>query len=166
METETGDKYPCGMGEDFIDNAKVYGFGPALRHDWERTKETLRNSNLGFYSGLLGAYLAATVALNVAVTPFVLGMNGLERAIGAEKRERIATLLDKGIYEGHSVKICWGKFKTDNNEVVTLTDGPDIPTGKLFSNTELCWAKKGDSYKVESLEGPISNKVLNIKKIK
>ncbi len=124
------------------------------------------SGNLGFLGSVAGAYLAATLALNIITTPILAGFNGLERAVGAERKQTTATLLEKGVYEWHGINICWGKFKTDSGEVNTLTDSADILTGKFLPNTKLCKARIGDSYRVNSLEGPISNKVLNLQKIK
>jgi len=133
-------------------------FKEKLKIDVERAKDGL---GCAFVLGSL--YLGLTIAVNLVALPVAIGFNGLERLVGAEKKQSTVTLVDKGstnLYNGGPVY--WGTFEEENGKRTTLYDGIDILSGKLFSNTKIPRAKVGKSYELTSLEGPISNTVIDL----
>jgi hypothetical protein len=124
----------------------------------ERTKD-----RLGCVLGLGAFYLGLTIAVNAVAFPFAIGFNGLERLIGADKKQTTAILVDKGYTDLHSWgRIYWGIFEKENGEKTTLYDNFDILSGKFSVNTKLPKAEVGESYELTSLEGPMSNKVIDL----
>src|SRR3989344_4213486 len=118
--------------------------------------------------GVLGmVYLGATLAVNTIAMPIILGVNGLERLVGGEEQHRTATLVQKGVYPLlNGGEIAYGKFRADDGQEVILTDVCDFPSYKFLPNGKIPRADIGNRYDVTSLEGPISNKVIDLKEAK
>ena len=124
----------------------------------ESIKDSLGNTLL-----IGSLYLGLTLAVNAIALPVAVGFNSLERLVGADKKQTTAALVDKGYTKLHSGNmVYWGIFEKENGEKTKLYDNFDILSGKLSANTELPKAEIGKSYELTSLEGPISNKILNL----
>ncbi|MEK6898884.1 MAG: hypothetical protein AABW79_02185 [Nanoarchaeota archaeon] len=114
----------------------------------------------------LGAlYLGATLALNAVALPIIAAYNGLERVVGAQERQGTARLIDRGSWPmENGGSIGWGKFAYEDGRVATLADVCDIPSWKFLPNTQLRGAQVGKTYKITSLEGPLSYKLITLEK--
>jgi len=107
--------------------------------------------------------LTAFVGLNAVMIPFELAFNGLERAIGAKKNQINATLIKKGNIKTPRSNTYWADFVTTDSDTIRLYDTPDVPSGKIFANTQVIKAKTGQNYEITYLDGPLSKKIIDIK---
>ena len=121
---------------------------------------------LGCASLLLGGYMALTIAANVVAMPLVAGFNGIERLAGGKKHVHEVKMIEKGTFVGHNIYAHYGTFLTSQGDTLTLYDSADIPSGKLFGSSRVLRAEVGGRYKVTSLEGPISNKLIKLEDLK
>ena len=115
---------------------------------------------------ILVPYTALTLAVNAVVIPALAGYNGIERLVGGETKHTTAKLVNKGEYNlpSNGGVIYWGEFQAALDEKPKrLVDTADIVTGKFLPNWQLRDAKVGQEYQVTSLEGPISDKLLELK---
>lgn len=135
-------------------------------------RQYARNSWRDFKRGVItpialaGAIqLVPTIALNAVAIPFLAGYNGLERAVGGQVKHETARLEEKGetpMINGGFMR--WGKFAFESGRVETLYDTCDIVSGKFLPNRQIAGARVGESYKVTSLEGPLSYKLITLEK--
>jgi hypothetical protein len=133
-------------------------FKQEIRDSWRSIKE---GAAIGAALSVL--YVGATVAVNVVATPILLGFNGLERALGAERTQTPAVLIDRGVYNMPSgSQISWGEFRTDDGSTFKLDDSYDFLAGKFLPNGNIGSADLGGRYLVDSLQGPLSNKVIDL----
>ena len=120
----------------------------------------------GITAGLIfgAAYTGLTIAVNIALLPFEAAWNGLERAVGEVKTENLTLEESKKVWS-HDTEIYMGTFSNTNGVKRKLIDSYDIPAGKFFANSQLRKAVTGKTYRVTSLEGPLSCKILAMNEI-
>ena len=112
---------------------------------------------------ITAAYLGLTLAVNAVAIPVVAGFNGIERLVGAKENTYEARLVNKGTIKLHNGGyLLFGDFVSPKADTVRLYDNSDIFEGKIFANTRLDKAQIDKNYRIKSLEGPISNKILNL----
>ena len=92
--------------------------------------------------------------------------NGIERAVGAKTKTENMVLERKDYQEfvmGSAYgAFNYGTFRDANGNKTILTDSVDLLSGKFSANKYLSEAQTGMTYKVTSLEGALSAKILNM----
>jgi hypothetical protein len=134
-------------------------FKDEVRHKWEGAK------NIAVAGIALSAlYLGVTAVFNIGIVyPTLTAWNGIERAIGAQRTKQVATLVDSESIRLHNDGVIYcGDFRTKSGDEFKLCDGPDVLAGKFLPNRYLPGAETGREYEVDSLQGPLSAKVLGL----